>query len=139
MYDNGIGFGNISLRHGDSNQFYITGSATGGIAKLGATHIAKVNQVDASTNRLWCEGPLIASSESMSHAAIYTQLPWVKGVIHIHNLAFWRAALHQVPTTDAEAPYGSPEMVDSIIDLLQTTELPQSKLFVMEGHEALHP
>ena len=43
--------------------------------------------------------------------------------------------MHKVPTTDASATYGSPEMAYSIIDLLQTTDLPQSKLFVMEGHE----
>lgn len=135
MYDNGIGYGNISQRLNDTAQFLITGSATGGLTQLSASAISKVTQVIAEENRLWCEGPIIASSESMSHAAIYEKLPWVQGVIHIHHLDFWKAALHKIPTTDAQAPYGSPAMVDSIIELLETTKLPDSKLFVMEGHE----
>lgn len=135
MYENGIGFGNISLRYDDTTQFLITGSATGGVQQLDHTHIAKVTRVATTENTLWCEGPLVASSESMSHAAIYEELPWVNGVIHIHHLKFWQAALHQLPTTAAHAPYGSPEMVESIVELLKTTALPQSKVFVMEGHE----
>ena len=135
MYDNGIGFGNISIRSECGECFYITGSATGGIAQLSDSHIARVNKVDAQQNKLWCTGPIIASSESMSHAAVYERLAWVGGVIHIHHLAFWKAALHQVPTTAADAPYGSPEMVESIQELLDRTALPTSKLFVMEGHE----
>ena len=31
---NGIGFGNLSVREGATRSFYITGSATGGLAKL---------------------------------------------------------------------------------------------------------
>lgn len=135
MYDNGIGFGNISVRTAEPDHFYITGSATGGLQQIDENHIARVERVDATQNLLWCTGPIIASSESMSHAAIYQRLAWVKGVIHIHHLAFWKAALHQVPTTEASAPYGSPEMVVSIQHLLDTTDLPNSKLFVMEGHE----
>ena len=39
------------------------------------------------------------------------------------------------PTTAADAPYGSPEMVHSIKELLQNTSLPAERIFVMEGHE----
>jgi ribulose-5-phosphate 4-epimerase/fuculose-1-phosphate aldolase len=135
VYPDGIGFGNISERcFANSNHFYITGSATGGLAELSPKQVAKVTEVDADQNKLWCEGPILASSESMSHGAIYQELPWVQGVIHIHDLDFWQKLLHQVPTTTADAPYGSPEMVSSIIDLLRTTELPQQQIFVMEGH-----
>ncbi len=31
---NGVGFGNLSIRDGATNNFYITGSATGGIPEL---------------------------------------------------------------------------------------------------------
>ena len=135
QYDNGIGFGNISVRTPAKPLFLITGSATGGVRDLSAVHISQVEKVDASSNQLWCRGPIVASSESMSHAAIYEKLPWVQGVIHIHQLELWQKALHAVPTTAADAPYGSPEMVDSIIDLIETTDLAQQKVFVMEGHE----
>lgn len=135
-YDNGIGFGNISKRHPEyPEQFLISGSATGNFATLTGEHYALVTAVDIDANSLDCKGPTIASSESMSHAVIYQELPWVQGVIHIHNLEMWHRLLHQVPTTDAGAAYGTPEMAYSIIDLIRTTDLPERKLFVMEGHE----
>lgn len=134
-YPDGIGFGNISERIADGKTFFISGSATGGIPILGPEHIAKVTAVAAEENKLWCSGPAIASSESMSHAVIYERLPWVKGVIHIHHLGLWQRLLNKVPTTPADAPYGSPEMVAGIVRLLETTDLAARKLFVMEGHE----
>jgi ribulose-5-phosphate 4-epimerase/fuculose-1-phosphate aldolase len=133
-YDNGIGFGNISCRYKQGGQFIISGTATGNYPRLTPAHYTLVNRVLASENSLWCKGPIMASSESMSHSAIYQYCPEVGGVIHIHNLEMWEKLLHKVPTTDASAPYGSPEMVDSIIDLLKNTSLRQQGLFVMEGH-----
>ena len=134
-YPNGIGFGNISLRKGKSKQFYISGSATGNEKTLNKHHFSLVTKVDAPRNALWCKGPIVASSESMSHAIIYDKLPWVNAVIHAHDLAMWQQLLHQVPTTAADAPYGSPEMVASIAHLIDSTNLPEQKIFVMEGHE----
>jgi ribulose-5-phosphate 4-epimerase/fuculose-1-phosphate aldolase len=134
-YFNGIGYGNISCRYGKSGQFIISGSATGNIPQLDERHYALVTEVKAAENRLKCEGPVIASSESMSHAVIYETCLEVQAVIHIHNLEMWQRLMHQVPTTDASAPYGSPEMVESIKELLSTTDLRQSKIFVMQGHE----
>ena len=133
-YDNGIGFGNISHRWGSGEQFVISGSATGLIPRLGPEHFTLVSRVDIDANRLWCQGPVIASSESMSHAVIYRECPEVRGVIHVHSLPLWEKLLHQVPTTDQRATYGSPEMALSIIHLLQTTPLREQGIFVMEGH-----
>lgn len=135
-YENGIGYGNISQRkEPGSDLFYISGSATGNHSILTPDHYARVTQVDINKNHLSCEGPIIASSESMSHAVIYQTLPEVQAVIHVHHLGMWKALMHRVPTTDQSATYGSPEMAYSIINLIQTTDLPQTKLFVMEGHE----
>ncbi|MEL6972658.1 MAG: class II aldolase/adducin family protein, partial [Bacteroidota bacterium] len=121
MYSNGIGYGNISIRNNIGNIFYITGSATGGIAQLDEQSIAEVIRVNAGQNSLWCRGPIVASSESMSHAAIYQELDWVQGVIHIHHQELWEKALHQLPTTDAGAPYGSPEIVVCKSSVMETT------------------
>ncbi|KAA3626626.1 MAG: class II aldolase/adducin family protein [Bacteroidetes bacterium] len=137
-YPSGIGFGNISLRHpiqGNPDAFYISGSATGNVTQLSPAHFALVTKVDIEKNCLDCEGPIIASSESMSHAVIYRECPEVQAVAHIHDLTMWESLLHKVPTTDSSATYGTPEMAISIIDLLRNTDLKQSKLFVMEGHE----
>lgn len=133
-YPDGIGFGNISRRWNEAGQFFISGSATGNHSRLNAAHYSLVTEVDIDQNRLACSGPILASSESMSHAVIYRECPEVRGVIHIHNLDMWGRLLHRVPTTSAAATYGSPEMAYSIIDLLQHTDLKTSCIFVMEGH-----
>lgn len=134
-YENGIGYGNISQRIGTSNQFYISGSKTGNFEQLEASHYSIVKSVEVDRNFLTCEGMTIASSESMSHAVIYEECDWVKGVIHVHNLNLWKKILHKVPTTAKGIPYGSPEMAYSIIDLLQNTDVQEQGIFVMEGHE----
>lgn len=135
-YDNGIGFGNISQRYPEKEDtFIISGSATGNIPVLTNEHFSLVTKVEVKKNLLFCDGPVIASSESMSHAVIYKECPEVSAVAHVHDLDLWKNLLHKVPTTDASAKYGSPEMAFSIVDLLKKTDLRQSRLFVMEGHE----
>ena len=134
-YPNGIGYGNISGRYSKGGLFIISGSKTGNLESLDERHYALVSEVRPRDNYLRCEGPVIASSESMSHAAIYDYCPEVQAVIHIHHLEMWQRLMHRVPTTDASAPYGSPEMVDSIRQLLRDTKLREQRVFVMEGHE----
>ena len=134
VYPNGIGYGNISQRYDTNGQFIISGSATGHLSKLSSEHYTLITKVNIDQNTVWCEGPIIASSETMSHAVIYQTCPEVNAVIHVHHAALWQQLLHQIPTTDARATYGSPEMAYSIITLLQTTDLRQQKIFVMEGH-----
>jgi hypothetical protein len=51
MYENGIGFGNISIRI-NKNIFLISGSATGGIDQLDETHYALVTDYNISNNSL---------------------------------------------------------------------------------------
>ncbi|MEZ4985641.1 MAG: class II aldolase/adducin family protein [Saprospiraceae bacterium] len=134
-YAPGIGYGNISIRITGSDRFYITGSATGQLPRLNASHIAKVISVDIPDNSLQCDGPIIASSESMSHAVIYRTLPDVQGIIHAHHKGIWERWLHQAPTTDAQAAYGTPAMADSIVALLQHGKAADTGFFVMAGHE----
>ena len=134
-YPDGIGFGNISQRAEPGNHaFYISGSATGNLPVLDERHYALVEKVNITGNELWCSGPIIASSEAMSHAVIYQTCPWVGSVVHIHHLALWEHLLYKVPTTDASATYGSPEMAYEIIRLLHSSDLPEQKIFAMAGH-----
>lgn len=136
VYPNGIGYGNISCRfNSGSNRFIISGSGTGRKEKLTTNDYALVTAVDIPGNRLYCEGPVIASSESMSHAVVYQSLDWVEAVIHVHHLVLWQKLLHKVPTTATSATFGTPEMAYSIQELLENTDLPQQQIFVMEGHE----
>lgn len=134
-YPDGIGYGNISRRWDEAGRFVISGSATGNEKRLSAQHYALVQAVEVAANSLVCEGPILASSESMSHAVIYRHGgAGVGAVIHVHHLGLWEALLHQVPTTEEAAAYGTPEMALSIERLLKDTDLKTGKLFVMAGH-----
>jgi len=134
-YDNGIGYGNISERI-EEEKFVISGSATGGFKKLESVHYSMVQKIDVKKNRVWCSGPIKASSETMSHAVIYQNCPEVNAVIHIHDLSLWKSIVHQAPTTDASVPYGTPEMAKEIIRLLKNTNVRQhTGYFAMAGHE----
>lgn len=133
-YSDGIGYGNISQRINDTDSFYISGSATGHFAELEEVHFARVTQIDIDRNTVYCDGPIVASSESMSHAVLYQHSSSINAVIHIHHLGLWEMLMHRVPTTPASAPYGSPEMAMAIIGLLEQSSLKEERIFVMEGH-----
>ena len=133
MYDNGIGFGNISKRI-DAEQFIITGSATGRIRELTGQHYTKVTEHNIKTNSLTCEGPIKASSESLTHASIYLADSDVNAVIHVHSLDLWEKLIDKVPTTSTKIAYGTPEMANEIIRLFQETDVINQKIVVMAGH-----
>jgi ribulose-5-phosphate 4-epimerase/fuculose-1-phosphate aldolase len=132
---NGVGFGNLSVRAGASPQFYITGSGTGGIAELKPTDCARVVAYDFDKNWLRCEGSTVASSESLTHAAVYECDPTARAVIHCHDLKLWTAFLHKVPTTSKKAEYGTPEMAEAVQKLFETTDVKRAKIFVMAAHD----
>lgn len=131
----GIGFGNISQRIGQSEQFVITGTQTGHLPQLQPQHYTVVTQFDLEQNTLICRGPIKASSESLTHAAIYTHQPTVCGVIHVHHALLWKHLLFQVPTTQATVPYGTPQMAMEMFRLLDHAGLAESKMLAMAGHE----
>ena len=75
-----IGFGNISIRSADHGQFLITGTQTGNLATTTEEHYSLVTSYDIAGNKVWCSGPLQASSEAMTHAAIYELDPAIGAV-----------------------------------------------------------
>jgi len=133
-YPNGVGFGNISMRL-PSGSFVITGTATGSLASLTGEHYTEVTGYDFGANRVACKGPIDASSETMSHAAVYESAPGANAVIHVHSLAMWKALLGKVPTTSKDAEYGTPEMAYEIKRLFAETGVRETKIFAMAGHE----
>jgi L-ribulose-5-phosphate 4-epimerase len=130
----GIGFGNMSVREGESSRFYITGSATGQIRELALSDYARVVAYDFAGNWLRCEGSRIASSESLTHAAIYESAPTARAVIHCHDMKLWAALLNKVPTTPRTAKYGTPEMAYVVGHLFDVTDVKMRKIFVMAAH-----
>ena len=150
QYDNGIGFGNLSCRSKENKilpvnynnltikpkpQFVISGTQTGGIPQLTARHYTKVVDFDWEQNYVTCIGVALASSESLTHGALYVAKPEIKAVVHVHHLQLWQKLLARVPTTNPNCAYGTPEMALEIIKLCQTPECQQQPIIVMSGHE----
>jgi ribulose-5-phosphate 4-epimerase/fuculose-1-phosphate aldolase len=131
----GIGFGNLSIRNGATSRFYITGSATGGISKLTPADYAKVVAYDFARNWLQCEGSTVASSESLTHAAVYESDPTARAVIHCHDMKLWTALLGEAPATPQRVEYGTPEMAYAVRHLFDATDVKRRKIFVMAAHD----
>jgi L-ribulose-5-phosphate 4-epimerase len=131
----GISFGNLSVRNGATSQFYITGSGTGAVPELMPAHFAKVIVYDFPSNWLQCKGSTIASSESLTHAAVYESNPNVGAVIHCHNGELWAALLDKAPTTPRNVEYGTPEMAYAVQRLFETADVKRKKIFVMAAHD----
>jgi L-ribulose-5-phosphate 4-epimerase len=134
VYSNGIGFGNISIRY-NNQTFLITGSATGGLDKLTESHYVLVNEYNLKQNSLTCNGPIKASSESLSHAAIYESSPETNAVIHVHNIGLWQNLIYKIPTSRKNVLYGTPEMAKEIKRLFKETNVSVEKIIVMGGHK----
>jgi ribulose-5-phosphate 4-epimerase/fuculose-1-phosphate aldolase len=133
-YADGIGFGNISIRLADT-RFIISGTATGGKSILEKNHYALVTEFNLAKNMVKCTGKIMASAESMSHAAIYARSAETGAIIHIHNMLLWEKLKDKLPTTKYEVEYGTPEMAFEIQDLFDRTDVSHTKLFVMGGHK----
>jgi L-ribulose-5-phosphate 4-epimerase len=131
----GVGFGNLSVRDGATKDFFITGSATGGIHELALANCAKVVACDFGRNQVRYEGSAMPSSESLTHAAIYKSDATAGAVVHCHNSKLWAALLNQASTTSKAAQYGTPEMAYEIMQLFRRTDAKTRKIVVMAGHE----
>ncbi len=133
-YPNNIGYGNISTRL-VGNIFIITGTATGKLKTLTAEHYSKVIAYNLEKNSLTCMGPVKASSESLSHAALYASCLSANAIIHVHNKKLWEQLMKTEIATSANVEYGTPEMAKEIIRLFKETDLKKRGIFVMAGHE----
>lgn len=131
----GTSFGNLSVRDGTTKNFYITGSATGGLFELTLADCAKVVAYDFEHNCVRYEGSTVPSSESLTHAAIYKSNAMAGAVIHCHDSPLWTAILNQAPTSSKAAGYGTPEMAYEVMRLFKISDVQSRKIFVMAGHQ----
>jgi len=135
-YENGVAFGNISMRINGTNQFIITGSATGEIPELEPGHYVKVNSFNIDDNAVQCVGPLKASSESLTHAAIYMADPGANAVIHVHCIDLWNELIHKVPTTNPSMDYGTIALAKDIFRLFKESDVIEKRIIMMAGDRA---
>lgn len=130
-----VGYGNISLKEETGDGFIISGTQTGHIDQLGSENYTTVSNYDIDSNALFCQGPVKASSESLTHAAIYEADQNIKAIIHIHHNAKWAELLNKTPTTNESVPYGTPEMAHEIQRLFSEGLVSQGDVIAMAGHE----
>jgi len=127
-----VGYGNISIMS-ENAQFIISGTQTGHIPKLTAEYYTEVIDYSIAENSLTCRGPVKASSESLTHAAIYEVDTEIRAVIHIHHDQQWEAWLDHIPTTHIDVPYGTPEMAYEILRLFKENQ--SMNVLAMAGHQ----
>ena len=133
VYPDGIGFGNVSIRY--ANGCIISGTATGSIRTLGGNGYCYVHSFDLEKNAVCTKGLVNASSESMTHCAIYQANSTLQCVLHIHNRKLWKQLIKQGhDSTPSDVPYGTPQMAISMRDLISINPKP-SGLLVMTGHD----
>ena len=131
--DHEVGYGNLSIRYGDGG-FVISGTQTGHLANTTGEHYCRVTAYDIDANRVRCEGPCQASSEALTHAALYGLDPRINAVVHVHSEALWSAHRDRLPTTRADVAYGTPAMAREFERLYRDGGLAGERLAVMAGH-----
>jgi ribulose-5-phosphate 4-epimerase/fuculose-1-phosphate aldolase len=134
--DIGIGYGNISIRLPQNTGFIISGTQTGHLQELDSGHFALVSNYDIGRNIVSSTGATEASSESMTHAAIYELDDKIRAVVHVHSDKLWVALKGVLPTTNADIAYGTPQMASEFYRLFSETEFAQTGIAVMAGHDA---
>lgn len=135
-----VGFGNISeiknyaeLHPAAVPQFIITGTQTGKYADLDGRFYTRVLDYDIDHLKIKMMGPVEASSEALTHAAIYAHNKNIKAIFHIHSFKIWSGMIKdKADSTCKSIPYGTVEMA-------RATERCVGKLdfgsFCMQGHE----
>jgi ribulose-5-phosphate 4-epimerase/fuculose-1-phosphate aldolase len=137
----GAGFGNVSRRLANGSDrrrlgFAITGTQTGALARLDASHYAIVTACDPARNRIAAEGPVAPSSESLTHGMLYRIDPSIGFIFHVHSPDIWRArVVLKLPTTAADVPYGTQAMAAEMRRLKRSGALMRRRIVVMAGHE----
>ena len=132
--DLGVGYGNLSVRGAEPGQFIITGTRTGHLETTGPDDYARVTRTAIADNVVWSTGAVQASSEAMTHAALYALSPDIGAVVHVHSEPLWNRYLHALPTTNAEVPYGTPAMAREFERLWEQGRFAAGGIAVMAGH-----
>ncbi len=132
---NGYGYGNLSVRTQQAHLawphgFFITGSQTSLLERLTPREVALVTYYSIEENYLYARGQVAASSESLSHAALYRAAPQIRVVVHVHHKKLWQRTMGQLPTTPSDIPYGTPAMARAL-----QRQISPKGIIVMGGHQ----
>ena len=135
-----IGFGNMSVVYDHAQffkanhpQFIITGTQTGKYADLDGNFYTRVLDYDIKKLNIKVMGPVEASSEALTHAAIYSHNDKIKAVFHIHSSKIWEGLINDEKSfTQKDIPYGTVEMAYATQKCIGNAD---SGIFCMKGHQ----
>ncbi len=135
-----IGFGNMSSVMDYSEyfkspnpQFVITGTQTGKYTDLNGSHYTRVLDYSINGLKIKMMGSIEASSEALTHAAIYASNKNIKAIFHIHYQEIWKKMIDDNSDfTAANIPYGTVEMAHATQECVAGKN---SGTFCMRGHE----
>jgi ribulose-5-phosphate 4-epimerase/fuculose-1-phosphate aldolase len=135
-----VGFGNISVIKNYSHfyqsplpQFIITGTQTGKYSDLDGRFYTRVLNYDINNLKIEMLGPIEASSEALTHAAIYAHNKNIKAIFHIHSAKIWNGMIKDKTNfTCKSIPYGTVEMARATERCIDQKDFGS---FCMHGHE----
>ena len=130
----GIGYGNLSIREKNKDSFFITATQTGELSSLTKEYYTYIEDYDFSNFSVNSFGKHKPSSEALSHAMIYQINPEINAVIHIHSKALWNF-MKENNSLFTTAEYGTVAMVEEIASLYENKNPFSESIFVMKGHE----
>lgn len=131
----GIGYGNLSQRVTlGSDEFWITGTQTSCLPEIQCEHFTRVTACDFRRNFVRCVGRVAASSETMTHSAVYAALPQVCTVLHVHAAELWHAWIDRKATTPSSAAYGTATIAEAVNELCRADVGSENGIIVMGGH-----
>ena len=134
VYDNGIGYGNISQRV-EGERFVITGTQTGHLPRLTPKYYALVESCDDRNFCLRASGAAKPSSEALTHGTVYHLSPKIHAVIHIHSMVLWEFMLAGDYLRTADVAYGTIEMIEEVNRIYEGIDPLSHPIFAMTGHE----
>lgn len=133
-YQDGIGYGNLSLRLPGSNQFIISSSGSGNLEIVDKRHFVLIKDFNIDQNFVNAEGLNNPSSESLTHAACYLANSAISVVIHTHSAQIWNSKKNIWPTTGQSVPYGTPQMAYEVSRVIKNDQSLVEGRLVMAGH-----
>lgn len=108
--------GNLSAR---TPAGFLINRTAGDLRTITPGEFVEVLQADIAGRALTVAGAYEPSSESMMHAGIYAARPDVNAVFHGHSAPLLEAAERlRIPVTQHEQPYGTPELVAELLQVL---------------------
>ncbi len=123
-------YGNQSFRTGPGS-FVITRSGMIPTQELDLDNFCQVDDFEETTRTFVYQGKTIPSSESLLHRALYQAEPRINAILHGHSALFNRYAERlNIPVTASFEPYGTPELAESALALLDGV----TRFFLLKDH-----